>query len=350
MTLPSARTRRRPMEASDAPPSGRPFVSIVVPCRNEAEYIGPLLDSILANDYPHDRLEVLVVAGMSADGTREAVAPYAERHPSIRLLDNPRRITPCALNLGISQAGGAIIFRMDAHDRYPMNYIGDLVAWLERTGADHVGGVRVTLPADGTAVARAIALALAHPFAVGSPGYRRGTPEPREEGTAPLGCYRREVFARVGLFDEELVRNQDAEFDFRLRKAGQRMLVSLLQLARMYYQYGYFHPLVARKAGRITTRRQLVPPLFVTGLITTGLLAPWFAAARVAWALVLGAYATATVACSTVVLLRHGVRVGLVIPAAFAVVHVSYGLGFLRGVWDFLVLRRPAPVSVPLSR
>src|SRR5438034_6116099 len=98
MTLPSARTRRRPMEASDAPPSTRPFASIVVPCRNEAEYIGPVLDSILANDYPHDRLEVLIVDGMSDDGTRAVVADYAGRHPVIRLLDNRKRTTPCALN------------------------------------------------------------------------------------------------------------------------------------------------------------------------------------------------------------------------------------------------------------
>ena len=90
-----------------------PFVSIVVPCRNEARYIRPLLDSILTNEYPRDRLEVLIVDGMSDDGTRAVIAAYARRHPMIRLLDNPKRITPCALNLGISQARGTIIMRME---------------------------------------------------------------------------------------------------------------------------------------------------------------------------------------------------------------------------------------------
>src|SRR6266576_6173949 len=122
------------------PPPPRPFVSIVVPCRNEAEYIRPLLDSILANEYPRDRLEVLVVDGMSDDGTRAVIAAYASRHPVIQLLDNPKRITPHALNLGITRAQGAIIMRMDAHAHYPPNYVADLVDWLERTGADYVGG------------------------------------------------------------------------------------------------------------------------------------------------------------------------------------------------------------------
>src|SRR4029077_18450947 len=142
---------------SAAPPRRRPFVSIVVPCRNEAAYIRPLLDSILANDYPRDRLEVLVVDGMSDDGTRDVIARYAREHPAIQLLDNPKRTTPHALNLGITRARGAIIMRMDAHASFPSTSVADVVDWLERTGADYVGGAWVTLPGDTTAMARAIA-------------------------------------------------------------------------------------------------------------------------------------------------------------------------------------------------
>src|SRR6266699_2287717 len=136
--------------AGTPPPPPRPLVSIVLPCRNEAEYIRPLLESVLANDYPQDRLEVLVVDGLSDDGTRAVVADYARRYPMIQVLDNPKRTAPHALNLGITRARGAIIMRMDAHAVYPPNYVADLVDWLERTGADYVGGAWVTLPADGT--------------------------------------------------------------------------------------------------------------------------------------------------------------------------------------------------------
>src|SRR5690348_7558501 len=109
----------------------RPFVSIVIPCRNEVVYVRQLLDSILANDYPRERLEVLIVDGMSDDGTRAVIATYARHHPVIQLIDNPKRTTPCALNLGISRARGTIIMRLDAHANCPPSYVADLVGWLE---------------------------------------------------------------------------------------------------------------------------------------------------------------------------------------------------------------------------
>lgn len=343
----------------------RPFVSILVPCRNEAKYIGPMLDSILANQYPRDRLEVLIVDGMSDDGTRALIARYAGRHPVIQLLDNPKRTTPCALNLGISKARGAIIMRMDVHAFYPPNYIADLVDWLERTGADNVGGAWVTHPGDGTTVARAIAAALAHPFGIGNARYRLGTNEVREVDTVPFGCFRREVFERVGLFDEELVRNQDDEFNFRLLRAGGRVLLvpgvvcryyarrSLRQLARMFYQYGYFKPLVAWKIGKIMTLRQLVPAVFVLSVLLAGLAAPWVALARALGALIVAGYVALDIACALALGWRYQMRVGLAAAAIFPVLHVSYGFGFLRGGWALLARSRGRSLDLsctPLSR
>ena len=338
-----------------------PTVSVIIPCRNERSYIGRCLDSVLRGDYPKERLEILVVDGMSDDGTREIAQEYSRRHRAIRLVANPRRIVPTALNLGIGQAMGAIIVRMDAHVEYPPDYISGLVGWLERTGADNVGGACVTRPANGTTTARAIAVALAHPFGVGNARFRLGTSEPRQVDTVPFGCFRRDVFERFGLFDEDLIRNQDDEFNFRVTKAGGRVLLvpgvvshyyargSLRQLARMYYQYGYFKPLVARKVGAIMTIRQLVPALFVASLLVAGVLAPWVGAARALFALVLGSYGVVDVAQSTMVGVAQGARVGAVLCLVFPVLHLSYGFGSLRGCWHFLVLRR-RPTPVPLSR
>lgn len=321
-----------------------PSVSIIVPCRNERHYIGPCLDSILATTYPKDRLEILVVDGQSDDGTGEVIDDYVRRGEPIQLVSNPRRIVSTALNLGIGLATGEIILRMDAHNDYPPDYIPSLVSWLERSGADNVGGSCVTRPGADTAVARAIAVALAHPFGVGNATFRLGTSEPRQVDTVPFGCFRRELFQRVGLFDEELVRNQDDEFNFRLIRAGGTILLvpdvvsyyyarrSLAQLARMYFQYGYFKPLVAWKVGRVMTLRQLAPAGLVLSVFGGALLMLWPPVGPVLGALPMVAYLSLDLAASLPSALAHGVRCGGSLLAVFPVLHFAYGLGFLRGL------------------
>jgi len=350
---------------SHASQSPQPFVSIVVPCRNEVAHIRRMLDSVLTNEYPRDRLEVLIVDGLSDDGTRAVIAEYASRHPLIQLLDNPKRTTPHALNIGISRARGTIIMRMDAHASYPPNYIADLVTWLAQSGADNVGAAWVTVPGGASTTARAIAAVLTHPFGIGDARYRLGTSEPRDVDTVPFGCFRRDVFERVGLFDEELVRNQDDEFNFRLLKAGGRVLLvpgvvscyyarrSLRQLARMFYQYGFFKPLVALKIGKIMTLRQIVPAAFVLSVVLAVLAAPWLGTARALAALILAPYLVLDGGCALAVTWRHGARVGLAAAAIFPVLHISYGFGFLRGAVGLLARAwgRPRDLSAtPLSR
>jgi GT2 family glycosyltransferase len=252
---------------------------------------------------------------------------------------------------------------MDAHAFYPPSYVPRLIAWQDRTGADNVGGVWVTLPGDESVMARAIATGLAHPFGVGNAYYRIGTSEPRWVDTVPFGCYRREIFSRIGDFDEELLRNQDDEFNMRLVTRGGRILLvpeivshyyartSLGKLWRTYEQYGYFKPLVARKLGRILTIRQVVPVGFVTALLGSAALAPWSGVMRVL-ALGLGTAYAAAVAGHAVTLGRaEGFRTILALCLVFPVIHLSYALGWIRGIIDFLVLRRrPAGARRSLER
>jgi glycosyltransferase involved in cell wall biosynthesis len=340
----------------------RPFVSIVVPCRNEVGYIGAMLDSMLANPYPRDRLEVLIVDGMSDDGTRAVIEDYARRHLMIRLIDNPDRTTPHALNRGIAGARGSIIMRMDVHASYAPNYIADLVDCMERTGADSVGATWRTQPGDTTIMARAIAAVMAHPFGNGNAHYRLGTDRLRDVDTLQCACYRREAFERLGLFDQDLLRSQDSEFTFRVLRAGGRVLLvpgvvatyyareTLGKLWRMFIQYGYFKPLVARKVGAVMTARQLVPALFVATVVPAALFAPWVGAARGLLFLALGAYVAADLIVAAILARRRGVPVGLASSVVFPVVHLAYGVGYLLGTWDFLVRRRRGAPSVALTR
>jgi glycosyltransferase involved in cell wall biosynthesis len=343
----------------------KPFVSIVIPCRNEAAFIGPCLKSVLATSFPQERLEVLVADGMSDDGTRAIISELARQNPIIRLLDNPAKITPCALNVGIGAARGDIIMRMDAHTTYPPNYVGDLVEWLLKSGADNVGGIWRTLPASESTLARAIARGLSHPFGVGNAYFRTGTKEPRWVDTVPFGCYRREVFTRIGMFDPELVRNQDDEFNLRLIRAGGKILLvpsvasdyyardSLAKLARMYFQYGYFKPLVVRKVGAVMTIRQAVPAILVGGIGLGILLSPWLHVARLLLLLIVCAYATALMGVSATIALRDGVAAGGATGVVFAVLHFSYGLGELAGIAKLLLGHFGLDLfrgEVPLSR
>ena len=342
-----------------------PFVSIIVPCRNEVRYLGPCLDSILGSLFPRHRLEVLVADGMSTDGTRELAAEYARRYATVSVVENPRRITPTGLNRALAAARGDVIVRMDAHVVYPPEYVPRLVAALEETGADNVGGVVVTRPGGDTPVARAIAVALSHPFGVGNSYFRIGTSVRRQVDTVPFGCYRREVFNRVGPFDEEMVRGQDEELNHRLLRRGGRIVLlpdvvsyyyaraSLRDVTRMYYQYGYYKPLVVRKVGAVLTVRQLVPAAFVATLCTAGALAPWSLLARAVFVTIAAAYAGAVAIAAAHTLPRLSPRAATWLLAVFPAMHVSYGVGFLRRVAELLLgpFRRATPaIDDSLSR
>ena len=347
------------------PDKERPRVSVIIPCREEERFIGRCLESVLSGDYPHDRLEILVVDGMSTDRSREIIAQYGSRYPCIRLVENPRRITPCAFNLGVREAAGDIVMFMGAHATYSQNYISKIVGWLETTDADNVGGVLVTLPADDSPMAQAIACALSHPFGVGDSRFRIGTREPRWVDQVGFSNYRRTVFDRIGLFDEELVRNQDGEFNSRLRRNGGRVLLvpdvtayyyarrTVRQVARMFFQYGYFKPLVARKIGRVMTLRQLAPPALVLGLTGSGLASVWLPSAGYAFLAIATSYLAAVLAFAGMASLKHGMRVGVRLAAIFPTLHFSYGIGFLKRSLELGL--RPArrarqTASLPLSR
>jgi glycosyltransferase involved in cell wall biosynthesis len=342
-----------------------PMVSIIIPCRKEQGWIDKCLRSVIDNDYPKDKLEVLVVDGMSEDGTRAAVQAVAAAHPFIRLIDNPRKITPAALNIGIAEAKGDVIMRMDAHAVYPANYVSTLVNALAESGADNVGGRWITRPGNATPMAQAIALALSHPFGVGNAHYRLDVTQPRWVDTVPFGCYRKEVFERVGAFDEELIRNQDLEMNLRLRKNGGKILLvpqaecvyhsreTLAKVWRMSYLNGYYNPLVIRKLHGRMTPRHLIPPLFVASLFIGLLLAPWSSATAIAFMSLVLLYIVPDLLISAKAAMRFGPRQGMSLFLVFPTLHVGTGLGTLKGIVDFMIFNKsckPDNNEAPITR
>lgn len=201
------------------------LVSVIIPCRNEEGFIADCLDSVVVQDFPKDNLEVLVVDGISEDKTKEIVKEYENKYPFIKLLENSQKFTPFGLNLGIKAAKGNIILRMDAHAKYKDTYISQCVDHLQKSGADNVGGVLATVPARNTLTAKAIAISLNHFFGAGSSLFRTGVDKPTLVDTVFGGCYKKEVFDKIGLFNENLKRSQDMEFNTRLKKSGGKILL-----------------------------------------------------------------------------------------------------------------------------
>ena len=322
------------------------MLSVICPIYNEESRIEACILSILAQDYPKEDLEVLFVDGQSSDHTREIVTKYMQEYAFIRLLDNPKRIAPAALNIGIRASSGDIIMRLDAHAKYPADYFSLLVNKLKQSGADNVGGVCRTLPAKDTAICRAIAHAMSSPFGMGNSHFRIGTSHEMWVDTVPFGCFRRELFDKIGLFDEELIRNQDDEFNGRIVKNGGKILLlpqvvtdyfardTISKTAKMFYQYGLFKPLVNKKLHKPTTLRQFFPPLFFAGLIAGGLLSVFSQTLMWIYVSVLILY----VLCCFV-FGRNGERIWpdiLWMPITFATIHLSYGCGYWQGLWKLL--------------
>jgi glycosyltransferase involved in cell wall biosynthesis len=329
------------------------FVSIIIPCFNEEKFITTLLDNVLDQDYPKELTEVVILDGMSTDRTREMILRIAEKNPVIRLLENEKRYVPFALNKGIKASKGDIIVRMDAHTFYPSNYVSVLVKYLEELKADNVGAVLQNMPGNSSAQGLAISKVLASSFGVGNAKFRIGVKEICRVDTVPFGCYRRDVFDRIGYFDEELLRNQDDEFNARLLKKGGSIYLipelviryftrtSVRKLINMYYQYGLFKPLVSFKIGRPTTGRQLVPFLFVLFLIitTAGSLFS-IQAAKILFA-GMALYVAADIFFSLKLTLQSKQsRLILYIPWIFLLLHLSYGWGYMRGLIRFVIMKK----------
>lgn len=331
------------------------FVTIIIPCRNEEKHISTCLEAILQQDYPKDFLEILVADGMSTDKTRQILQSYSQKHDCIRWFENPGKIVPTGLNTLIQNAKGEVIVRMDAHNDYPRDYVSKCVHYLFKENVDNVGGVWSTMPASQTPVAKAIALAISSTFGVGNALFRTGVlKEPRMVDTVPFGCYRRDVFDRIGLFDEDLIRNQDDEFNSRLIKNGGKILLvpeivskyytrpTFAKLWRMYFQYGYFKPLTVLKLGGIMTTRQLIPSLYIISLFVCALAGlfvhPMFHHSLLFWQCSL--YLMANLLVSIRVSMGQNILLFPFLMVAYFTVHFGYGFGYLKGVWDFIIVKR----------
>jgi succinoglycan biosynthesis protein ExoA len=331
----------------------KPLVSVIVPCRNEQSFIERSLDSILASDYP--RLEVIVADGMSTDRTRELLLDRAARDPRLRIIDNPERITPVALNRAIAASTGEVVLRFDAHAVMPADYIRRSVELLYSSGAQNAGGSIRTLPRSDGPFAGPIVAVLGSRFGVGNSSFRvkSGETGPRPADTVFGGCWRREVFSRIGGFNEKLARSQDIEFNLRLARAGGTIVLDpdivcdylaradLASFLAHNFSNGVWAVLPFAFSEIVPVRpRHLIPLVFVTSLVVSWLLLPF------PWSIgVALAYAAANLAASTRIALgcRRPAYLALM-PTAFACLHLAYGLGSAWGCLK-LAANKLAPSS-----
>lgn len=322
-----------------------PTVSLLIPCRNEEAFIEKLLQSIENQDYPKDKLEALIIDGESTDRTKSIVQSWCERHINIKLLNNPHRHVPQAMNLGIAKSVGEVILRLDAHSKYPENYCSKLVHYLYELKADNVGACWITATLNDNPQCKAIRAVLSHPFGVGNSYFRIGAGSPKKVDTVPFGCYKRELLEKIGGYNEALIRNQDIELNKRIiaRKGSIYLVpeVTCTYFAREKYKdlainnfrNGMWNILTVYITKDVSTLslRHFVPLCFVLSLILPLLFTPvnlWFGAIA---ALSLLAYLFIIISVSFR-LRMHGVNF-FYAALTFFVLHFSYGVGSIAGIF-----------------
>ncbi|RKZ29408.1 hypothetical protein DRQ36_08745 [bacterium] len=329
-----------------------PMVSVIIPVRNEEQYLERCLESIAKQTYRHDRIEILVVNGCSKDSTSQIASGFIEKTDiPIRILDNPDGNTPCGLNIGYKNAKGDIFIHFIGHAVMSPDFIEKDVACLLETGADAVGGLIISSSLEDKIVPRAIGYALNSVFGLGGVTARTGT-KPRYIDNPSFAAYRRELFEKYGYIDERLTRNQDYEFNHRISKAGARIYFTpeiksyyfnrqtYKSLWNEYFNAAKWRTFMIGRFSKAIRKRHLVPPLFVLSIVVLGILSVFSTLGLYGFLGVLGLYS----AVALISALGIGIKEGLIyFPAVFLsyfVIHIAYGLGFIWGLVHFVVFRR----------
>jgi glycosyltransferase involved in cell wall biosynthesis len=319
------------------------FVSVIVPCYNEEKNIGLLLEALNQQFYPHELIEIIIIDGLSTDQTLHIINDEKEKYKNLRIkvITNPQKSIPSALNIGIRNSTGDIIVRMDAHSIPDPNYIKFCVEDLNKEMGSNVGGRWIIIPGSKSKMGKCISLAASHPFGVGDAKYRYSS-EAGYVDTVPFGAFYRDLIDEIGYFNEDLLANEDYEFNVRIRNSGKKIYFdpriktqyiardTIRNLSKQYWRYGYWKFRMLRKYPETLRWRQAIPPIFVAGIILLILMAifiplVWFLLSTIillyVFILIIGTLSVIDYKTESCCLFGT--------PVAIIVMHFSWGLGFL---------------------
>ncbi|WP_405321312.1 glycosyltransferase family 2 protein [Frisingicoccus sp.] len=329
--------------------STTPFVSVVIPVRNEYNYIRSCLDSILRQDYPKNRLEILLAVAPSDDGTEEIIMEYQKKYDYIHMLTNEKSTISHGVNMGIHAAKGEYIVRLDAHTEFAPDYISKCIEYLLKTGADNVGGP--TKVKGKTPIQRAVAAAYYSSFALGG-GKQHIKDYEGYSDTVSFGAFKKSTAEAVNCFDEELILNEDDDFNFKISEMGGKIFItpkirsfyyprdSYKGLVKQYFGYGLWKVAVIKKHKKPARISHLIPMLFVLFLIPGGLISLFSKRARKLYLSIIGLYFGLDIAASfslKEVDDQDGIMLRFRLILIHFLLHISYGCGFLAGIYKFIL-------------
>lgn len=316
------------------------IVSVVMPIYNEEQYIEKCVDSLLLQDYPIDKMEWIFVDGCSTDKTVEILSGYQDKYPSlIKVYNNPNKIVPYAMNIGIAASKGKYIVRLDAHADYATDYISKCIYYLENTDAENVGGVAET-KANGY-MGNAIAKMLSSKFGVGNSQFRTNG-ESGYVDTVPFGAFKREVFSKYGGYDERLVRNQDNEMNFRIRKNGGKIYLSndihlsyycrdsIKGISAMARKNGMWNIITMKLCPGSMGLRHFIPFAFVLSIIGLAILSFVHSLFAVLLCAEISLYLLLDIVFS--IKQAETIKEFFTLTVLFPIFHVAYGFGSMIGI------------------
>lgn len=321
-----------------------PFISIISPVRNEEEHISECLQSLIDQDYDKKNYEILVIDGMSDDHTLAIIEKFQKQCPNLKILQNEKKIIPAALNIGLREAKGDVIIRIDGHTLFEKDYLSQCIKFLNKVDAECVGGRIESI--GNSYMGRAIAVAMSSCFGVGNVYFRTSRKKGYVDSVA-FGAYRKEVFAKISNFNEDLYYCEDDEFNYRLRKLGGKIFLTpeiksyyhvrsnLIKLWQQFFRYGCWKIRVLQKHFKMMQPRQFVPPGLIFSLIITGLFGILVKDFLFIFILIIFSYLIGSLSASVIISLKKDLKYFIILPLIFFIIHISYGLGFLWGLFRF---------------